>query len=81
MITADRLQTLISFTPRALAMGLAQSGYTGVSFETAEFVGITNGGQFCYKVTYFDDAGTGEVETGKVFLTYDSGLGSVTVDY
>ncbi len=51
VITADRLKTLTSFTPKALAMGLAQSGYTGVSFETAEFVGITNGGQFCYKVT------------------------------
>ncbi len=81
MITADRLKTLTSFTPKALAMGLAQSGYTGVSFETAEFVGITNGGQFCYKVTYFDDAGTGEVETGKVFLTYNQDIGSVTVDY
>lgn len=81
MITADRLKTLTSFTPRALAMGLAQSGYTGCSFESAEFIGITNGGQFCYKVTYFDEAGTGEVETGKVFLTYNAEIGSVTVDY
>ena len=81
MITAERLQTLTTFTPKALAMGLAQSGYTGVSFETAKFLGITNGGQFCYKVTYFDDAGTGEIEEGKVYLTYDQSLGSVTVDY
>lgn len=81
MITADRLKTLTEFTPRALAMGLAQSGYTGCSFESAEFIGITNGGQFCYKVTYFDEAGTGERETGKVFLTYNADVGSVTVDY
>ncbi len=81
MITADRLKTLTSFTPKALAHGLAASGYTGASFETAEFVGITNAGQFCYRVTYFDDRGTGQVETGKVFLTYNADVGSVTVDY
>jgi len=80
MITADRLQTLISFTPVALARGLAQSGYHGVSFKTAKFLGITNAGQFCYSVTYYDDM-IGEEVTDKVFLTYDSELGSVTVDY
>jgi hypothetical protein len=81
MITAERLQTLTTFTPKALAVALAQSGYTGCAFETAEFVGITNGGQFCYKVTWFDEAGTGEVETDKVFLTYDRELGCVKADW
>ena len=80
MITADRLKTLTSFTPKALAHGLAASGYTGVSFETAEFVGITNGGQFCYRVTYYDD-NTEQNEVGKVFLTYNAEMGSVSVDY
>ena len=81
MITAERLQTLTTFTPKALGVALAQSGYTGCSFETAEFLGITNGGQFCYKVTYFDEAGTGENEVGKVFLTYHSDVGYVTADF
>lgn len=81
MILADTLKTLTTFTKGALARTLADSGYTGASFESAEFLGITNGGQFCYKVTYFDDAGTGEVETGKVFLTYDPVAGRVTADY
>ena len=81
MITADTLKTLTSFTKSALARALATSGYTGASFESAEFVGITNGGQFCYKVTYFDDSGTGQVETGKVFLSYDPAQGRVTADY
>jgi len=80
MITAERLQTLITFTPKALAMGLAQSGYTGVSFDTAEFIGITNGGQFCYKVTFYNDH-IEEEDTGKVYLTYDQTMGSVKVDY
>ncbi len=80
MITAERLQTLTTFTPKALAVALAQSGYTGCSFEKAEFVGITNGGQFCYKVAYFDDGDTGELLEDKVFLTYHT-EGYVTADY
>lgn len=80
MITAETLATLTSFTPVALARGLAQSGYQGVAFETAKFLGITNGGQFCYSVTYYDDSMSGTV-TDKVFLTYNADIGSVTVDY
>ena len=81
MITAERLDTLISFTPKALAVALANSGYTGCSFETAKFVGITNGGKFCYRVTWFDEAGTGEIVEDKVFLTYHSDVGHVTADF
>jgi|SanBayMetagenome_1026888.scaffolds.fasta_scaffold69504_2 hypothetical protein len=81
MITADTLNTLTSFTTRGLAMALHQSGYTGCAFETAKFLGITNGGQFCYSVTYHDDAGTGEIVTDKIFLTYDPAEGKVTADY
>ena len=80
MITADTLKTLTSFTTHGLAMALHHSGYTGASFKSARFVGITNGGQFCYSVTYYDDNGLGEQE-GKVFLSYDPAAGKVTADY
>jgi hypothetical protein len=80
MITADTLKTLTTFTTHGLAMALHHSGYTGAAFKSAQFVGITNGGQFCYKVTYHDDNGLGE-EVGKVFLTYDPVAGKVTADY
>ena len=80
MITADTLKTLTSFTTHGLAMTLHHSGYTGAVFKTAKFVGITNGGQFCYHVTYHDDNGLGE-EQGKVFLSYDLTEGKVTADY
>ncbi len=80
MITADRLKTLTSFTPVALAKGLEISGHRGSEFKTAEFIGITNGGQFCYRVTFFDQH-LGEDTQGKVFLTYDAAMGSVSVDY
>lgn len=80
MITAEKLQTLTSFTAVALARGLALSGYRDVEFKAAKFLGITNGGQFCYSVTYYDEH-LGEDDTGKVYLTYDQAAGSVKVDY
>lgn len=80
MITAEKLQTLITFTPEALARALSVSGYKGVSFETAKFLGITNAGQFCYSVSYFDENLGGEAQD-KVFLSYDPSAGSVKADY
>ena len=80
MITADTLKTLTTFTTHGLAMALHHSGYTGAVFKTAKFVGITNGGQFSYAVTFPDEDGRGEGK-GHVFLTYDPTEGKVTADY
>jgi hypothetical protein len=79
MITAKMLKTLTSFTAQDLVLSLDQSGYTECSFETAEFLGITKGGQFAYQVTFRDDADI--AETGKVFLSYDSREDKVTADF
>jgi hypothetical protein len=81
MLTADKVKLLTTMGATQLRLSLASSGYTGVSFKSAKFLGITNGGQFCYQVTYFDDAGTGEDETGKVFVTYDHANDRITADY
>jgi hypothetical protein len=84
MITADTLKTLTTFNCHGLAMALHHSGYTGASFETAKFLGITNGGQFCYHVTFHDDGGgpdTDAIAEGKVFLSYDPASGKVNADY
>ena len=81
MILADTLKLLTTQTPTGLTQILKASGYTGCFFKSATFLGMTNGGDFCYQVTYHDDAGTGEIETGKVFLTYDPAAGKVTADY
>lgn len=80
MITADKLKTLTSFTTHGLAMALHHSGYTGVSFKTAKFKGITNGGQFAYAVTFDDGDGYGE-QKSNVYLTYDSQLDKITAEY
>ena len=79
MVTPVKLQELISHTPQTLATVLHFSGYTGAQFKSAEFIGITNSGQFCYKVVYHDESGTGQA-VGKVFLTYNKD-GSVFADY
>jgi hypothetical protein len=79
LITAAQLQTLTSFTPRALSRALAVSGHRDREFQTAEFLGITNGGQFCYSVSFYDKE-LEEAAQGKVFLTYNTD-GSVTADY
>jgi hypothetical protein len=81
MITAETLTTLTTFTPRALERALALSGYTGALFKSAKFTGITNAGQFAYAVTFYDDAGTGELEKGSVFISYDSAAGKVKAEY
>lgn len=76
MILADTLKYLTTLSRKDLARCLDLSGYSGANFDSAEFVGITNGGDFCYRVTYRDD---GTIETGKVFVKYDAG--TITADY
>lgn len=81
MLTADKVKTLTTLGPTGLAMFLKSSGYRGDSFEAAKFLGITNGGQFCYQVSFFNDSGTGETDTGKVYLSYNHVNDSVTADF
>ena len=80
MITADTLKTLTEMGPKGLSVILSQSGYSGNSFKSAKFLGITNGGQFCYKVTYHDDNGEGDA-VGKVFVKYNTADHSITADF
>jgi hypothetical protein len=72
MITAEELATLTTLGPDHLSTILKDSGYLNRNFESARFLGITNGGQFCYRVSYYDD-GTNDtgVPPGKVFVTYN----------
>ena len=80
MLTAEKLKVLTELGPKGLAVFLERSGYTGVSFKSAQFVGLTNGGQLCYRVVYHDEAGTGET-VDKVFATYDHTKEKITAGY
>ena len=80
MITAERLKTLTSFTAQGLTEGIRKTGYSRDKFNTAQFLGITNGGQFCYSVTYTDEI-EGDECTTKVYISYNLAEDRVSIDY
>jgi len=67
MITADTLKVLTTFTPRALYRAAVDAGYKGAGFSSCKFLGITNGGQFCYMAVFLCKGGS---DSTKVFLTH-----------
>jgi hypothetical protein len=69
MITAEMLTTLTTFTTEALGRAV------NTEFLTSKFLGITNGGQFCYQVRWEDQYGGAQ---GKVFLSYNPAEGKVS---
>lgn len=76
MITPDTLKTLTTFSAPALTRAARDAGYKGPAFSSCKFLGITNGGQFCYMAVFLVKDGT---DSTKVFLTHDAGR--VIVDY
>jgi hypothetical protein len=78
MITADKLTLLTNMPAAMLTMAAKEAGYKGPEFTGAKFVGITNGGQFCYTVVYQVKGGT---DSTKVFLSYDHTEDKVFADY
>ena len=78
MITAETLQTLTTFTAPALSRAIQDAGYKEDKFSSCKFLGITNGGQFCYFVVFHVEDGT---DSTKVYLTYNHAAGSVSADY
>ena len=67
MITADTLEVLTSYSPQYLTAAARHAGYKGPEFTSCKFLGITNGGQFCYFAVFHVQGGT---DSTKVFLTY-----------
>ena len=62
MITADVLQTLVTFTTESLGRAV------DAEFTESKFLGLTNGGQFCYLVHW--NSAYGPVHD-KVYIDYD----------
>ena len=71
MITAEQLTTLTTFTAAALTKALDNEDY---QFTGTKFLGLTNGGEFCYKCTYPEKGGT---DSTQVFLKFDPTVGRV----
>jgi hypothetical protein len=70
MITADRIRKL-SYLDTQQVEQAVRKNYPKDSFVSTKFLGITNGGQFCYKVKYFDKE-MGIEQTTKVFVDLDA---------
>ena len=70
MITADKLSLLINMPSAMLEQTLPVKDRPRL--VSARFLGITNGGEFCYSVTDTDNG------RSKVFLKYDPTAGVVS---
>lgn len=77
MITAEKLKLLTTMGPTMLTAVLNSSGYKKDKVNECQFLGITNGGQFCYKIDY-DNFGV--MEYRKAFVTYNPTADQVTAD-
>jgi hypothetical protein len=80
MVLAEDIEILSTFNAADLTEGIRITGYRGDRFTSAKFLGITNGGQFCYKVKYFDKE-MGIEQTTKVFVDVCPETGATRVDY
>lgn len=78
MITAETLESLTTYSPQFLTKAAQNAGYKGPVFTSCKFLGITNGGQFCYFAVFHVKDGT---DSTKVFLTYNHAENRVIADY
>jgi hypothetical protein len=78
MITAEKLTLLTNMPAAMLTMAAQDAGYKGPEFTSCRFLGITNGGQFCYNVVFHVKGGT---DSTKIFLTYNPAKDQVIADY
>jgi hypothetical protein len=76
MITPETLQTLIAYKAPELTRIAKEGKYKGPAFSSCKFLGITNGGQFCYMGVFLVEGGT---DSTKVFLTHTGGRVSAEV--
>jgi len=70
MITPAILQTLISYRAPEITRLAKEGGWKGPAFSSTRFLGITNGGQFCYMGVFLCKGGT---DSTKIFLTHTGG--------
>ncbi len=68
MITADKLQYLVTLRAQELTALIRKSGYKEDKFKSAKFLGMTNAGMFFYSCVYPGDF----EDTCKVFVRINS---------
>lgn len=78
MITAERVQQMITMTADTLTQGIRTSGVKNDQFVYANFVGISNGNQFIYNVGV---QVAESVKNRKVVVGYCPTRQTITVSY
>lgn len=79
MITAETLRRCAYLHNLTLEAALRKS-YPKDSVLRSEFLGITNGGQFAYKIVYPDEDAKNGMAVTKVFVWEDNN-GELVADY
>jgi len=69
MISAEKIRKLAYLQTAALERAVRKN-YPKDSFINSKFLGVTNGGQFCYEVLYFDVDEEDNIRT-KLFVELD----------
>ena len=65
MITAEKLKLLTTLDAQQLTAAVRASGYKKAQFDTARFLGMTNGEEFVYTVSFEKDD---ELQSQKIFV-------------
>jgi hypothetical protein len=78
MITAEKVSKLSTLKAKDLDNALHNAGYSMYQRPMdAQFIGITNSGDFCYKFTYREDDSWAY---GKLFVNIDA-TGKIVAEY
>lgn len=78
MIPAERVKILTKLSATDLTAGIRQTGYKKDQFDTAKFLGISNGSEFVYSATFVKD---GEEHLARVYVRYDNSADRIVMDY
>jgi len=76
MITAKNIRYMID-VPLEHLKAIALNSKLKIDITEAEFLGLTNGGEFCYRVLHWAD---GESASAKLFLKYNPAADRVTAN-
>jgi hypothetical protein len=77
MFLKQHVNELVNLNAAGLSIIVRQSGYKDAKFDTCEFVGITNSGEFAYKASYYEDGG---YDFTKLYVRRDD-AGNYIADY
>ena len=77
MLLKQHVNELVNMDAAGLSKITRHTGYKDANFATCEFVGITNGGEFAYKASYYED---GAYDFTKLYVRRDP-AGNYVADY